>query len=122
MERLGHGSLQREVVARRLRRILKLARDTEHLARFIVFGSFVTANLAPNDLDVFLVMDDTFDAEQLGGEQAILFSHALAQAYFGASVFWIRQLAALGGEHAMIEQWQIKRDGGHRGIVEVVDQ
>jgi len=32
----------------------------------------------------------------------------------------ILRLAALGGKEAAIEHWQIKRDGGRRGIVEVV--
>jgi len=31
-----------------------------HLARFIVFGSFVTAKPAPNDVDIFLLMEDSF--------------------------------------------------------------
>jgi hypothetical protein len=37
----------------------------------------------------------------------------------GASVFWLRRLAALGDEEAAIEHWQIKRDGTRRDIVEV---
>jgi len=49
----------------------------------------------------------------------MLFDHSAAQAYFGASVFWIRRLAALGGETAAIEFWQMTRDGGRRGFVEV---
>lgn len=65
-------------------------------------------------------MDDTFDAGTLRGEAAILFNHSWAQAYFGASVFWLRCLAALGGEQAAIEHRQIKRDGTRRGIVEVI--
>jgi len=65
-------------------------------------------------------MDDHFDVSELRNESAILFDHAAAQAYFGASIFWLRRLAALGGEEATLEQWQIKRDGTRRGIVEVV--
>lgn len=120
IDRLGHGSVQRQLVAQRLRRIHELAVATGHLARFILFGSFVTTHLTPHDVDVFLIMDDGFNTEELSGEALILFSHALAQAYFGASVFWIRRLAALGGEDAMIEQWQLKRNGTRRGILEVI--
>ncbi len=65
-------------------------------------------------------MEDTFDAGQLSGEAALIFDHVMAQNYAGASIFWIRRLAALGGEDAVIEHWQIKRDGTERGIVEVV--
>jgi hypothetical protein len=76
--------------------------------------------LEPNDVDVFMVMEDSFDAAQLSGETAMLFDHAVAQAHFGASVFWLRRLAALGGEQASIEYWQVKRDRSFRGIVEII--
>lgn len=120
LERFGQVSIRRRFLAERLRRIHELAARTGHLARFIIFGSFITANQEPNDVDVFLLMDDRFDVRELRGEVAILFNHVLAQAYFGASVFWLRRLTALGGEEAMAEHWQIKRDGTRRGIVEVV--
>jgi hypothetical protein len=45
-----------------------------------------------------------------------------ADAHFGASVFWTRRSGALGGEQAMIEYWQIRRDRGRRGIVEVLPE
>ena len=70
------------------------------LARFVIFGSFVTAKPDPNDIDIFMVMDDGFDVGSLERETAFLFDHPAAQSYFGASVFWIRRLAVLGGETA----------------------
>ncbi|HEV8636128.1 MAG TPA: hypothetical protein VG370_18040 [Chloroflexota bacterium] len=51
----------------------------------------------------------------------LVLDHGVAQAYFGASVFWLRRLAALGGEDVAVAHWQIKRDGTRRGIVDVVD-
>jgi len=119
--RFGAGSTRRRVLGERLRRIHALAAASGHLARFIVFGSFVSSVPEPNDVDVFLLMDDDFDAGQTRGEQAILFDHRAAQAYFGASVFWLRRLAALDGEDAAIAHWQVKRDGSRRGIVEIID-
>jgi len=90
------------------------------LARFIIFGSFVTAKPDPGDIDIFLLMKDSFDAGQLSGETALIFDHLAAQNYEGASIFWIRRLAALEGAQATIEYWQLKRDGTKRGIVEVI--
>ena len=118
--RFGSDSPSRRVLAARLRRIHALAIATGHLKRFIIFGSFVTTKSIPNDVDIFMVMDDGFNAGELEGEAAILFDHPTAQSYFGASVFWGRRLAALGGEAAAVEHWQIKRDGNLRGIVEVL--
>jgi hypothetical protein len=79
-----------------------------------VFGSFVTSKPNPNDVDVFLLMDDAFEVTKVAGEARLVFDHAAADAYFGASVFWIRRLAALEGEQAAIEYWQMKRDGQRR--------
>jgi len=116
------GSSQRLAIGSRLRRIDQLARNTGSLARLVLFGSFVTAKPFPNDIDVFLLMDDGFDVGRLTGEAIVLFDHATAQSYFGASVFWLRRLAAFGGEQAAIEFWQARRDGGLRGIVEILPE
>ena len=110
---------RRTIIARRLERIFQLARSTTHLARFIIFGSFITAKRDPNDVDIFLLMEDSVDVRQVSAEMRLVFDHAAAQNRLGASVFWIRRAAALGGEEATIVHWQIKRDGSKRGIVEV---
>ncbi len=120
IEHFGKGTPWRRITARRLERIYILASQTGHLARFIIFGSFVTAKPAPGDVDIFLLMEDTFDASQLSDEAALIFDHIAAQNYEGASIFWIRRLAALDEEKATVEYWQIKRDGTKRGIVEVI--
>ena len=61
-----------------------------------------------------------FDVRNVKGEAAILFDHMAAQNYEGASIFWLRSMAALGGEDAAIRPRQVTRDGRKRGIVEVV--
>ncbi|NLF69515.1 MAG: hypothetical protein GX575_10730 [Candidatus Anammoximicrobium sp.] len=121
LARFAVGDPQRIVVGERLERIYHVASATGHLARFVVFGSFVTDKPAPNDVDVFLIMDDAFDGNTLHGEAALLFDHAAADVHFGASVFWVRRLAAFGGEQTTIEYWQAKRGGGRRGIIEIVE-
>jgi hypothetical protein len=87
LRRFGKGSRQRIAVGQRLERIYRVAVATGQMARFVVFGSFVTAKREPADIDVFLLMEDTFDMGQLSGEARVLFDHASAQAHFGASVF-----------------------------------
>src|SRR5215210_4813201 len=122
IEHFGGGSLQRRIVARRLARIYDLASSTGHLARFIVFGSFVTAKPEPNDVDIFLLMDDSFVPQQVAREAGVIFSHLATQEYEGASVFWLKRAGALGGEQKALEDWQIKRDKTRRGIVEVISR
>jgi len=122
LERFGQGSVQRCAVANRLNRLYQLAASTRQLARFVVFGSFITAKPDPQDVDIVVLMEDSFDLASVTGEAALVFQHMEADAHFGASVFWTRQSGALGGEQAMIEYWQVRRDGGRRGIVEIVGE
>jgi hypothetical protein len=99
-----------------LERIYQLACSTGQVARFGVFGSFVTEKAEPNDVDVIMIMEDSFDLASVSGEAVLVFQHSEADAHFGASVFWVRRSAALGGEQAMLEHWQVRREGGRRGI------
>jgi len=68
-----------------------------------------------------MLMEDSFDSNLLRGEAAILFDHQAAQNMLAASIFWVRRLAAIGGETEAIHFWQMKRDKTRRGIVEVVN-
>jgi hypothetical protein len=122
LQRFGAGTPQRKLVATRLTRIYRLAVGTGQLNRCVVFGSFVTGKRDPNDVDVFLSMNDGFDLNAVAGEARILFDHAAAQACFGASVFWLRRFAAYPNEEELIAGWQLRRDGAQRGIVEVTKE
>jgi hypothetical protein len=114
-------SRERQILFDRISRIHRIATATGHLARFVVFGSFVSQKPVPNDVDIFMVFDDDFDASACDHEATMLLDHAAADAYFGASVFWLRRPAAFGGEQATVEFWQTKRDGSRRGIVEILE-
>lgn len=73
--RFGVGSARRTALILRLERIYRVAQATGHLARILVFGSFVTSKPEPQDVDLFLVMTDTFDASELMGDMRLLFDH-----------------------------------------------
>ncbi|MBX9627432.1 MAG: hypothetical protein K2X82_26750 [Gemmataceae bacterium] len=120
LDRFGGGTPRRQVAARRLDHIYHLAASTGHVVRFVVFGSFVTAEPNPRDIDIVLVMDDRFDVSALPRTTAVVFNHAEADALLGASVFWATRSGAFGGEQAMVEYWQVRRGGGLRGIIEIV--
>ena len=118
----GLSSDRRKMLAGRLERIYRVASQTGQLGRFVIFGSFVTTKDEPNDVDVFMIMSDNFDVGSLMAEPRLLFDHNAAQSHFGCSVFWIRRLAAIGGEQAAIGDWQVKRDGTERGIIEIIGE
>jgi hypothetical protein len=61
-----------------------------------------------------------FKLEDAPRESRTLFSHADAEARFGASVFWVRE-SMLSDEMmgTLLGTWQTKRDGTKRGIVEL---
>ena len=102
LERFGQDSVQRRAVADRLSRIYLLTRSTGQLGRFVVFGSFVTAKIESNDVDIVIIMEDTFNVSSVSGEVALVFQHMQADAHFGASVFWTTRSGAFGGEQAMV--------------------
>lgn len=122
LTRFGGATTSRRRCTRNLQRIHELASSTQHVVRFVVFGSYVTDKAEPNDVDVILVMDDEFHSVDAPLEARGLFEHATAQARHGASIFWIKPSVLMGGDTVedFVNHWQIKRDLSHRGIVEVV--
>ena len=118
--RFGSGSAQREAVTDRLKRIYRLAVATGHLDRLLVFGSYVTDEPGPNDVDVILVMRSEFRPEECPEESAVLFNHSRADTELGASIFWIRPDLLMGEPlDEFLAFWQMTRDGRRRGVVEV---
>ena len=77
LSRFGKGTRQRIAAAQRLERIYRVAIATGQVARFVVFGSFITAKSEPADVDVFVLME-TSSIWALDGETRVLFDHAAA--------------------------------------------
>ena len=119
-ERFGRVGDTRVRAFARLRHLHELAGRTGKLRRFFVFGSFVSSAPEPRDVDVVLVMAEDFRLEDGPRESRTLFSHADAQARYGASVFWLRE-GMLSGPlmNDFLAAWQTRRDDGKRGIVEI---
>lgn len=115
----GHGTAQLVDITATLERIYELARHTEHLQRFIIFGSYVTAEPHPRDVDIFLVMRGGFQPHEASPEAQILFRHDTAQSEFGASIFWVNAETSFADTEDLIIGWQTRRDLQRRGIVEV---
>ncbi len=117
--RFGCATTRRLQLGSRLAHIFALAKDTNYLERFIIFGSFITDKPEPNDIDILLIMRNDFDVCVADMRTAILFDHDHADAQLGASIFWIRPALLLEPLESFIGYWQTKRDGTRRGIVEV---
>lgn len=118
--RFGGSSSERTRCTRNLTHIYELAQSTGFLQRFVVFGSYVTDKENPNDVDVVLLMDDRFHPRAAAAEVRGLFDHAVAQARYGASIFWIQpSIVLLETVDSFINHWQVKRDDTRRGIVEI---
>jgi hypothetical protein len=118
--RFGAAEGRREECIRRLAHVRTLAARTDCLDRLVIFGSFVTAKPEPNDVDIVLIMNDRFRLEDCPLESRGLFDHAVAQARYGVSAFWIRPELLIGESvEEFIAYWQVKRGGTRRGIVEL---
>ncbi|MGH8476165.1 MAG: DUF6932 family protein [Methylococcales bacterium] len=106
----------------KLKFLHNLGRLRGRLKRFLIFGSFVSDKAEPRDVDVVLIMDADFKVEECRRESKTLFSHADADAKFGASVFWMREGMLL--EELMMDffdVWQTRRDGKKSGMLELID-
>jgi len=119
-QRFGIGSDTRVRAFATLRHLYELGSRTGALRGFYVFGSFVSSAPQPRDVDVILIMRTDFKLEDCPRESQTLFSHADAQARFGASVFWLREgMLPEAAMNEFLRVWQIRRDGTLRGILEV---
>lgn len=118
--RFGTGTSARVRAFATLEHLHQLAVRTGSLRNFYVFGSFVSAVPEPRDVDVVLVMNSDFRLENSPQESRSLFSHAGAEARYGASVFWLREgMLPDAAMREFLGAWQTKRDGTLRGILEV---
>jgi len=119
-QRFGRGSGARVRALATLRHLHELAIRTGSLRNFYVFGSFVSGVPEPRDVDVILIMKGAFKIEDCPRESRTLFSHADAEARYGASVFWLRQgMLSDAAMREFMRVWQTKRDGTVRGILEL---
>lgn len=121
IERFGHGTPERVNVTERLQRVITLAQATRRLERLFIWGSYVTSKLAPGDIDLFLLMASDFESNNYVGELRLVFDSEAAERELGITVFWMTSGAGTQSTIAFfLEQFQIRRDGGRRGIVEVL--
>lgn len=116
----GHGTAQRVAVTERLKRIYELALSSGQLQRFIIFGSYITAEPTLQDVDIFLVMGGGFQPSDAPPEAQPIFRHSTSQSEFGASIFWVNAGTSFADMEDLIIGWQTRRDLKRRGIVEVI--
>jgi hypothetical protein len=117
----GHDTVHRVAITARLERIYALARRTRSVQRFIIFGSYVTAEPNPRDIDVFLVMRGDFQPRHAPPEAQLLCRHDTAQNELGASILWVNAATSFADTADVIIGWQTHCDSQRRGIVEVVE-
>jgi hypothetical protein len=116
--RFGSGSPERQAVTARLKRIYDLAIGTGGLDRLILFGSYVSETLTPNDVDLVLVMRDDFRPETCPAEALGLFDHHRAAREFQASVFWIRPSMQVGETlEQFIDQTRRQQTSGDKSMI-----
>ena len=119
-QRFGSETEARSKAMAALKHVHDLAARTGCLRHFYVFGSFASRAAEPRDVDVVLIMSADFRVEACARESRTLFSHAEAQARYGASVFWVREgMVAAAALRDFLLAFQTRRDGKLRGILEV---
>jgi predicted nucleotidyltransferase len=99
-----------------LREVVALAQSTGCVEAMYIFGSFVTAKAAPADLDLFVIMAADFVSERVEGRARLLFDRSRAALVWGICLYW---MTAQTDRTPFLAAWQLRRDGGLRGIVEI---
>ena len=99
-----------------LREVVALAQSTGHVEAIYIFGSFVTAKVAPADLDLFVIMTADFVSERVEGRARLVFDRPRAALVWGICLYW---MTAQTDWTPFLAAWQLRRDGGTRGIVEI---
>ena len=105
----GHGTAQRVTITARLERIYELARHTGSVQRFIIFGSYVTAEPNPRDVDIFLVMRGGFQPREAPFSKRSSSNTAAQQSELGASIFWVNAETSFADTEDLIIGWQTRR-------------
>ena len=121
VERFGQDAPERLRGTERLEQVIALAQGTGKLQRVFIWGSYITDKPDPRDIDLFLLMAPDFESNDCTGAMHLVFDSEAAEHELGTTVFWMTSSA--GSQTTMaffLEQFQIRRDGGRRGIVEIV--
>ena len=118
--RFATSSARRQWLGERLREVLTTAKATGQLQRLILWGSFVTAKPAPNDLDLLLIMATEFDPTQVPESLRVLFDYPQARIRFRADVFWTTIAMPAETLALWLDTYQFGKDFQRRGIVEVM--
>jgi hypothetical protein len=93
------------------------ARRSGIVKRFLVGGSFITAQAEPNDFDCILVMDPTIVGRDLLPMEYNLMSQRMTRRRFGGDVFSLREGTQVLDEY--LEFFQRTRSEERVGIVEI---
>jgi|RhiMethySRZTD1v2_1073278.scaffolds.fasta_scaffold294435_3 hypothetical protein len=117
--RFATSPARRQWLGERLRDVIATAKATGKLHRLILWGSFVTAKPAPNDLDLLLIMAADFDPAQEPEPLRVLFDYPQARIRFRADVFWTTVTMPAETLALWLDTYQIGKDFQRRGIVEV---
>lgn len=80
----------------------------------------MTAKVAPDDLDLLLVMAVDFDMSQVTDSLRPLFDYPQARLRFRADVFWTKASMPMEVLTLWLDTYQIGKDFRRRGIVEVI--
>ncbi len=118
--RFATSSARRRWLGERLRAVITTAKATGKLQRLILWGSFVTAKVAPDDLDLLLVMAVDFDMSPVADPLRSLFDYPQARLRFRADVFWTKASMPTDVLTLWLDTYQIGKDFRRRGIVEVI--
>ena len=107
----------RRELFRKLQALVEQAWKVHYVKRILVAGSFVTAKLEPNDLDMLILLDPSYVGVKLRPFEYNVVEARVARRLFKADVFTAVEGSVAAGN--LLKHFQRNRDLVPVGIVEI---
>ncbi len=111
---------RRKWLGDRLRELFSTLREIGSFEKLFIWGSFVSNKEYPNDVDVLVIMSESFELENIPDDLKTIFNYVEARVRFNMDIFWSKY--SIGEEmiNLWLDTYQMTKDFKRRGIVEVL--
>ncbi len=118
-KRFGTAAPRRQFLFARLHALVNQLLTIGGVRHIYLFGSFVSGKSAPNDIDLFIVMEAGFTTAHLTARALEVFQHDLCKIRYHADLFWVTE--AIGAERIsdLLDVFSRDREKQQQPIVEV---
>jgi len=113
LDRFSNPGLKRYRISENYRRFVEDVKD--FALGMYINGSYITKKRAPEDIDIVLVVHDSFNPSSPDGR--VIRKYQMNRGQFYLHIFVYRQTLESRNIQSMVDYWQRDRDGNRKGII-----